>query len=363
MKEFVESGKAHNCLNSDDSIKKYPKIFSIALALTFIALIAFAAFLVSDILSLESNSLNTGPFNVFSILNPLGSGAVTKDLQDEVANITDHGKDQELNSTLKNESAMENNTSSSNKSTAINKAAKQAVVVRSFSRSSDGDSHRSSNKKKQVSSKSSTFGTQGDASPSNAAVENRSWSSQASDHNNLSDNLTLNLSTSAPKMNMTERLANLSNSTSVPSTSMPINSVPESDLTPDSASPAESNSSELNPVDNETDNETSNWVTGPDFVPGNTTDSMNISDELAGSYSIPSESGSKIVTGDKSASQLRGSKGKENKRISNRSKYTKMKSLKKSTPRAKLVKTRPARPARDKSTARDRSIARDRSRR
>lgn len=403
MKDLVESGKAHNCLNSDDSIKRYPKIFSIALVLTFIALIAFAAFLISDILSLESNSYYAGSLSALSSLNPLGSGAAMKDRQDEATNLTKEMPQPSMDGsgTAKGALVSGNNTgmnlSPSNltgsqlngKSNKTNKTAKRVVVV---STSSGGDSHKTF-KKKNVSSKSSPQGAQGTVSPLNGTIsplnsagKNDSTSSQSStqstNHSNLSSNITLNLSSSALEINGTKILSNLSspegtdqksaaNLASVPGSSMLV-----TDITSESISQAEPNYSEINSEDNET----SNRAIGSSSIPGNgvqgelvspesnwsnsglhnkegfnssmednalnTSDSLN---ELAGadSYSIPSGLDKQVVSGGKSSSRFKNAKDQANKRISSRSKSAK--SSKKPTPRARPVRTRPTRPARDKS--------------
>lgn len=374
MKDLVESGKAHNCLNSDDSIKRYPKIFSIALVLTFIALIAFAAFLISDIMSLESNSYYAGSISALSSLNPLGSGAAMKDRQDEATNLTKGMPQPSMDGSgaAKGATVSGNNTgmnlSPSNstgsqlngKSTKINKTAKRVVVV---STSSDGDSHKIF-KKKNVSSKSSLQGTQGTVSPLNSAGKNVSASNQSSNRSNLSskttlNNTTLNLSASAPEINETKTLPNLSspegtdpksaaNLASVPGSSMLV-----TDITSESISQAEPNSSGLNTSDNKTSNwSNSDQQNNEDFnssMENNVLNTPNISDELAGadSYSIPSGPDKQVVSGGKSSSQFKYAKDKANKRLSNRSKSEK--SSKRPTSRARPVRTKPARPARDKS--------------
>lgn len=343
MKDLVEYKKAHKCLNSDGSIKRYPKIFSIALVLTFIALVAFAAFLVSDILSLESNSYYVGSLSSLSSLNPLGNGAAMKDRQDEATDLTNgmpqHSTDKSgaaKGATVSGNVSMSSNDTGMNlstsnltssqlnsKSTKINKIAKRAVVV---STSSDGDSHKIS-KKKNVPSKSSAQGTQGTISPlkvtvpplnkteslSNLPGKNNSSSNQSSNHSNLSSNITMNSSASAQEINRTEILSN-----------MPVNNWSNSDL-----------------QDNEGFNNSS--------LVDNALNTSDISNELAGvdNYSIPSEPDKQVVSGGKSSAKLKDAKDKANKRISNRGKSAK--SLKKPTPRARPVRTRQARPARDKS--------------
>lgn len=360
MKDLVEPGKAHNGQNSGDSNKRCPKMFSIALALTFIALVAFAAFLVSDILSLESNSSHAGSFGALSVLNPLESGAAMKDMQDKAANHTDQGEDRKTVSIPKIESATTNSSfvstdnagttsdhsalaksQPSSKSITTNKSSKQAVVINSFSRSSDGDSHKSSKEKRYSSSKSSSRGTQGDTSLSNHAKENRSESSQFPDHKDLSNNLTVNLSASAPVINATEILSN--NSSENPSNNSTINASINASINTDAPQQEPITSDELNRTGSNSHNNYESIFAGGSID----SDAIPSEETITDSYPSPSGSGSQIAPDDQSQSQLKSGKEKENKRISNRGKSAK--SVKKPTPRARPARTRPARPARDRS--------------
>lgn len=358
MKDLVEPGKAHNGQNSGDSNKRCPKMFSIALALTFIALVAFAAFLVSDILSLESNSSHAGSFGALSVLNPLESEAAMKDMQDKAANHTDQGEDRKTVSIPKIESATTNSSfvstdnagttsdhsalaksQPSGKSITTNKSSKQAVVINSFSRSSDGDSHKSSKEKRYSSSKSSSRGTQGDTSLSNHAKENRSESSQFPDHKDLSNNLTVNLSASAPVINATEILSNNSSEYAANLTGMS-----KPDFVPgDDALDEPITSDELNRTGSNSHNNYESIFAGGSID----SDAIPSEETITDSYPSPSGPGSQIAPDDQSQSQLKSGKEKENKRISNRGKSAK--SVKKPTPRARPARTRPARPARDRS--------------
>jgi hypothetical protein len=347
MKDLVEPGKAHNCLNGDDSIKRYPKVFSIALVLTFFALVAFAAFLVSDILSLESNSSHAGSISAFSILNPPENGAAMNYLRDEAANHTDQDRDRKQISALRNESTAANmdNASSgstgmnndssvkaesqlSSKSTSISKAAKKPIIV---STSSDGDSHKSFKKKTLISSKGSPQVNQGDASPSKATGGNHTGSDQSPNHDNLSDNLTQNLSAPATK------IADLTNIFSA--------SVPKADLTPDNRS-SEPGFIPENFVSGSIEDKIQNTMIMSDesAEPDLSSDAKN---EMTDNHSIPSEPDSQVASGSQPSSRVQDTKDKENKKLSNRDKSTK--SSKKPTPKARPARTKPTRPARDKS--------------
>jgi hypothetical protein len=207
-------------------------MFNVILVLTLIALVAFAAFLISDILSFKSNASYEESFSVFSFLNSKESGLAMKDQQEDAVKLADQGKDQEPVSILKNATANNSsredigtplsslngsevakgslagddntgntgkrldptaraNSSQNNASTLTSQTAGRAVAIIN---PSDSNSHKSDKKKKHSSSKNYIQANRDDASPSSTAVENQSslnqsQLNQSQNHVNLSINL------------------------------------------------------------------------------------------------------------------------------------------------------------------------------
>jgi hypothetical protein len=242
MKDVAGSGKAPNGLVCGDLAKRHSKMFSVMLVLTLIALVAFAAFLVSDIMSFESNASYGKPFSVFSFMDSKENGIAIEDQQDDAIDLANQGNGQEPSRVL--ESAAASNLSREDKGTHIgtlpsslngSEAAKGSLagddtgkrpgstagansslkntstltgqtagtVVTIIKPSSSG-SHRSDKNKKHSSSKNDIQVNRNASSPSSITVENQSQINQSQSRINLSSNLSMNLSASASEMNAAE---------------------------------------------------------------------------------------------------------------------------------------------------------------
>ncbi len=255
MRYVAGSEKAPNSLIYGSPIKRHSMIFNVMLLLAIITLVAFAAFLISDILSFKSNASYEESFSVFSFLNSKESVIAMKDRQEVATNLTDQGMDREPgkgqesgrvleNTTANNSSradiwmplsplnksepakgviamddnaaehpnpAASTNSSPSNTSTLTRQASRTAVVI---SKSLDSESHKSAKKKKHSSSKNDIQVDRDGASPLSTAIKNQSPLNQSQSlvnlSINLSSNISLNLSTSSPKKDATEIHPNLS---------------------------------------------------------------------------------------------------------------------------------------------------------
>ena len=222
MKEMAGSSSPPCGLTCGNVIKGHSTAFNVMLLLVLISLVAFAAVLISDILSFKSNASNEVSFSVFSFLNSKEGKVAMKDRQGDAANLADQGKDSEPVSILENATA--NNTSREdvgknsgtvgstnssliNKSTPTLQTARTAVTI---SKLSDSEPNKSSRKKKHSSSKNSIQANRDGVSSPSTAAENQSQLNQSHSDITLSNNLSQNLSASATKLNSTLIPANLS---------------------------------------------------------------------------------------------------------------------------------------------------------
>jgi hypothetical protein len=198
-------------------VERHSRMFNVVLVLTLIALFAFAAFLMSDILSFKSNASYEEPFSVLSFLDSKERKMTMKDQQEDAIKLADKGGDREPVRVLENATADNSssegigmspsslNSSLNNASTLTRQTAGTAVAI---IKPSSRDSHKSDKKKKHSSSNSSSKNdiqvNRDGASPSTTAVENRSQLNQSQSRINQSSNVSLNPSALAPKINATE---------------------------------------------------------------------------------------------------------------------------------------------------------------
>lgn len=222
MKDVAGSGKTPYGPVCGDLARGHSKMFSVVLVLTLIALVAFAAFLVSDIMS---------------------NGIAIKEQQDGAIDLANQGKDQEparLESAAASNSSREGigaplsplngseaakgflvggdvgkrpnptaraNSSSNNASTLTGQTAGTAVAI---IMPSGSDSHRSDKNKKHSSSKNNIqikkdIQVNRGASPSSTAAENQSLINQSQNHANLSINMSLTQLESHVDLNSTDQ--------------------------------------------------------------------------------------------------------------------------------------------------------------
>jgi hypothetical protein len=229
MKDVAGSGKIPNGLVCGDLAKRHSKMFSVMLALTLIALVAFAAFLVFDIMSFKSNASYEKSLSVFSFMDSKENGIAIKDQQDDAIDLANQGKDQEPVRVLEDAAASNSsredkgtpegmppsslngseaakgslaggntgkrkrpgptagaNSLLNNTSTLTDQTARTAVAI---IKPPGSDSHRSDKNKKHSFSKNDI---QVNAlSPSSTTAENQSQLNQSQKHANLSVNLSL----------------------------------------------------------------------------------------------------------------------------------------------------------------------------
>ncbi len=234
MKDVAGSGKIPYGPVCGDLAERPSKMFNVILVLTLIALVAFAAFLISDILSFKSNASYEESFSVFSFLNSKESETAMMDRQEDAIKLADPGRGREPAIVLENAAASNSsredigtplsslngseaakgslagddntgntgkrldptaraNSSQNNASTLTSQTAGRAVAIIN---PSDSNSHKSDKKKKHSSSKNNIQANRDDASPSSTAVENlsqlnQSQLNQSQNHVNLSINMSL----------------------------------------------------------------------------------------------------------------------------------------------------------------------------
>lgn len=259
-------------------------MFNGMLVISLIALTAAAAFLVSDILSFNSNNSPTELFSVFSFLNPLESEPVKNPVMAMADNssLKDAGMPQSpLNRSDEEKRALADDdipeTQTDPKSLKNSSLSQASISTRQLSGTikaqskplSDDSPKPSTKKKHKSSSKSSLQGTKVGASASILAGKTAPTLSQSRDRVNLSndgsqnyastegiqsqgdinlsDKPSMSLSPFESEINMMEGPNNLSSQNNLSSTY-------DIDLESAANSSAESNVSEFGPADNEASN-------------------------------------------------------------------------------------------------------------
>jgi hypothetical protein len=202
------------------------------LVISIIALTTATAFLISDILSFNSNNSPAELFSVFSFLNPLESEPVknpvmaiadNSSLKDAKMPQSPLNRSEEGKRALADDIPETQTDPKSLKNSSLSRASistrQLSGTIKAQSKPLSNDSPKPSKKKKhKSSSESSLQGTKVDAPASILAGITAPTPSQSRDPINLSDNLSMNLSPFGPEINAMEGPNNLSSQNNLSST-------------------------------------------------------------------------------------------------------------------------------------------------
>lgn len=377
MKDLDEPGKTPYGLIYDSLIKRHSIMLNALLVISIIALTAATAFLISDILSFNSNDSPAELFSAFSFLNPLESEPVknpvmaiadNSSLKDARMSQSPLNRSEGGKKALANDNPEMQTDPKSLKNSSLSRASistrQLSGTIKAQSKPLNDDSPKPSKKKKhKSSSESSLQGTKVGAPASILAGITTPTPSQSRDPINLSDNLSMNLSPFEPEINAMEGHNNLSSQNNLYSTydidlESAANSSVESNITDENGDLGDASLNNVIPSEDSFE---------PQHLQSEMTDGgkepANIAETLTPTpLSEPEED--KAVDRDLSQTQAESStqedsqvihsskfspksRSAKNDQINKRSKTAK--GLKRTAPSAKLAKTRPARPTRDRS--------------
>lgn len=253
MKDLDESEKTPYGLIYSSLMKRHPMMFNAALAISLIALTAATVFLISDILSYNSDNTPAGLSSAFSFLSPLKGEQIENPIKAPINDTPSKDEGRQLSPLNRSETEKRNTTdddasmaqsnikglkNSSLNGTSLSKASissPQASEAQKAKSPQFGDSSgKSSKKKKHTSSNNGKEAINGGTTSSVAALNNSSELNQSQGGIIESNSTSMNLSNSSLTL--------------VPVYNA---SVADSNLTSAANYLADSNLSETNPADND----------------------------------------------------------------------------------------------------------------